>query len=460
MTTGRIEKEKDMPHIIRFNGGAQAGHGVVTPDGRSHIFAQFGSGTFVPDVHTHLSEHFVLHPLRMLVEETYLQTQGITDAFERTTIDSRALVITPFHEIANRLREYARGENRHGSCGIGVGETVKDSVEENRDCIILVGDLAIAGLSSMLRKVQWTKKEQLYHEGVLQACWNMKEAEEDIKLLLSEQTVPDFIHALAPFLERARIVKYDWIKKLFNDANEAWLLTDLFYGDQGKGTTVDFLVRHCAKNAIIFEPAQGVLLDEWRGFHPYTTWSTCTLRYADAMLARYKFVGKTRKLGIVRAYGTRHGAGPFVTEDAGLTERLPDPPSAAAKWQGQFRVGWFDAVAVRYAIQCVGQLDGLVITCLDRLADEPEWKICTSYDMGRDIPLGPFTNLNYQGLLTHRLFDTKPVYEVSTHAASQSARVAEHLATIERELGLPVWITSNGPTHEDKKITSYFPPFF
>ncbi len=439
-----------MTLIIRANGGAQAGHGVVLPDGRSHIFAQFGAATFVPNVRTHLSRHFVLHPLRMLVEEEFLRRAGVDDAFDHTTVSENALVITPFHEIANRLREYAHGANRHGSCGIGVGETVRDSIENASLPPIRAKDLRENDLADRLYDLRWKKKEQLHALGILKACWNVPEAQADIAALLSVDAVTDYIDALAPFLRRAQIVDDGILADAFARAEEAWLLADLLYGDQGKGTTVDFLARaRVGRNAIVFEPAQGVLLDEWRGFHPYTTWSTCTLDNPEAMLAEHRFKGTVRRLGIVRAYATRHGHGPFVTEDAGLTVRLPDPPSAAAKWQGAFRVGWFDAVAVRYAIACVGRLDGLVVTCLDRLRDEAEWKICARYDTGRDIPLGPHRDLAFQERLTNSLFESVPAYEPTTRAT--------HVASIERELGLPALLTSHGPTFADKIV---FPGLF
>src|SRR4029079_14978137 len=88
--------------VVRYNGGAQAAHRVVTagPSPREHVFAQFGSGT-VAGAATHLSRFMLLGPLGMVAEEQHLQALGVTDAFERTTIDERALVITPFQRAAN-----------------------------------------------------------------------------------------------------------------------------------------------------------------------------------------------------------------------------------------------------------------------------------------------------------------------------------------------------------------------
>ena len=119
--------------VIRYNGGAQAGHRVVTPAGpgmmqQEHVFAQFGAGTLAGAA-THLSRFMLLDPLAMMAEEAHLQTLGITDAFQRTTIDARAVVITPFQRAVNRVREALRGAGRHGSCGMGIGPHSNNAIE-------------------------------------------------------------------------------------------------------------------------------------------------------------------------------------------------------------------------------------------------------------------------------------------------------------------------------------------
>src|SRR4051812_32543622 len=127
--------------VVRYNGGAQAAHRVVTagPSPREHVFAQFGSGTLAGAA-THLSRFMLLDPLAMVAEERHLQTLGVTDAFARTTIDERALVTTPFQRAVNRLKELARGDGRHGSCGMGIGETMIDFLE-HREQVLFAGDL-------------------------------------------------------------------------------------------------------------------------------------------------------------------------------------------------------------------------------------------------------------------------------------------------------------------------------
>ena len=91
--------------------------------------------------------------------------------------------------------------------------------------------------------------------------------------------------------------------------------------------------------AVVFEGAQGVLLDEWRGFHPYTTWSTTTFQNAQTLLREQAYAGEVVKVGLLRAYSTRHGAGPFVTEDHDLKHAYIDAFNVQNDWQQGLRVG-------------------------------------------------------------------------------------------------------------------------
>jgi adenylosuccinate synthase len=109
--------------VVRFNGGAQAAHNVVTSDGRHHTFAQFGAGT-LHGVPTHLSRFVAVDPLALAAEADHLAALGIREPYRLLTVDAEALLATPWHRAVNRLRERRRGTDRHGSCGMGVGETV------------------------------------------------------------------------------------------------------------------------------------------------------------------------------------------------------------------------------------------------------------------------------------------------------------------------------------------------
>jgi adenylosuccinate synthase len=119
--------------VVRFNGGAQAAHNVVMPDGRQHAFAQFGAGTFTPGVRTHLSRFVLIDPLALAAEAAHLASIGVPDALDRLTVDRDALLTTPYRQAANRARERARGNRRHGSCGMGIGETASYALAHPTD---------------------------------------------------------------------------------------------------------------------------------------------------------------------------------------------------------------------------------------------------------------------------------------------------------------------------------------
>lgn len=359
--------------VVRFNGGAQAAHTVVLPDGRRHTFAQFGSGTLRPGVRTHLSRFVVVDPLALVAEADHLVRLGVGDVWRRLTVDEDAPLATPYHRAANRARELARGADRHGSCGMGVGEAVAyllarpDDAPRVRDC----------RRPALLRRK------------------------------LAAPPVADCVAAFTAFAERVSIVDGSQVGRLL------------------------------AAGPVVFEGAQGVLLDEWHGFHPYTTWSTTTFANAEKLLAEAGYAGRAARLGVLRTFTTRHGPGPLVTEDPSLP--LSDPHNPANPWQGRFRVGHFDAVAHRYAVAVAGGVDGLALTHLD-VADRGV-RICRRYDWTDTLLPGPAGDLARQEALTRRLLASRPVYDPPP---------ASWIAAVEAELGAPVWVASYGPTAADK----------
>ncbi|HET7487437.1 MAG TPA: adenylosuccinate synthetase [Acidimicrobiales bacterium] len=381
--------------VVRFNGGAQAAHHVVTADGRHHAFAQFGSGTFTPGVVTHLSRFMLVEPLALAAEARHLAALGVPDALDRITVDRRALLTTPYHRAANRAREVARGAGRHGSCGIGIGETMAYAIDHPADAPVAGDGQAPGVLRGKLRRLLDHLSAQL-----------------DLGDVPPVEAVVDAYRA---FAERVPLVD---------------------------GAELDRLLR---AGPVVFEGAQGVLLDEWRGFHPHTTWSTTTFDNAETLLAEAGRAGDAYRLGVVRTYTTRHGAGPFVTEDAGLTAALPDGHNGRHDWQGDFRVGHFDAVAHRYAVEVCGRVDGLAVTHLDRAARHPELLVCDAYEVGgslvRRLEPGPFRDLGYQEALTGRLLDARPVCRPPA---------GDWPAVIGDALGVPAAAGSWGPTAGDK----------
>lgn len=412
--------------VVRFNGGSQAAHGVVEPGGRRHVFAQFGSGTLLPGVRTLLSRHMLVSPLAMLIEERRLRAIGVTDAFARTDVSEEALVIAPFQRAANRLREIARGGGRHGSCGQGVGETASDALDVP-DEALRARHLRAPDLAARLRRIQERKRDGL--RDAVAACRSVPEAREEIACLEDPEMPEKWIAALAPFVAQARI--------------------------RSEEDVADSLL---AEEHVVFEGAQGVLLDEWRGFHPYTTWSTCTFENAFGLLGAYGWRGGTLKVGVIRGYATRHGAGPFPTEDAELTRRLPDSDNVMNDWQKGFRVGWLDLVAIRYAIAACGGIDALAVTCLDRLEPFAEWKACDAYEtpdgVVSDLPLGRHRDLAHQETLTRLLASAKPRFRTTTSRPDFDRKAIEHAIAVNFLLGDAAegLLLSDGPTRSDKSI--------
>lgn len=379
--------------VVRFNGGAQAAHNVVTDDGRHHTFAQFGSGSFSPGVRTHLSRFMLVDPLALAVEADHLGTQGVPGILDRLTVDRDALLTTPFHRAANRAREVARGAARHGSCGIGVGETAAYALAH--DDAPRAGD----GRRALRRGLTLLRDRLIDELGPLDV-----------------PDIDDCLAAFGAFSDRVRIV-----------------------GDE-------FLTGLLRTGPVVFEGAQGVLLDEWHGFHPYTTWSTTTFANAETLLAESGLPGSAIRLGVVRSYAVRHGPGPFVTEDPLLTAALPESHNRPGRWQGPVRVGHLDTVVLRYAAEvCAAQghpVDAIAMTCLDLAERTPELRICRGYK-GIEPPKPDLTHdLDRQAHLTTRLLEADPILEKPD---------GDWPAAIESALKIPVTLCSHGPTRSAKR---------
>ncbi|WP_017587368.1 adenylosuccinate synthetase [Nocardiopsis ganjiahuensis] len=409
--------------VVRANGGAQAAHNVVTPDGRHHTFSQFGAGTLAPGgpVPTHLSRFVVVDPFALAAEAEHLAALGVADPFSLVTVDRRALISTPWHAAANRARERARGRDRHGSCGMGVGETMAYALEHPEDAPT-VGDCAspellrrkLGRLADRLASVlaEAVAEEVEAGEGSAGSGGSVGSGS------TGGEPLPDLDGCLAAyqaFAERVRLVDERYLPRLLN------------------------------RTPVVFEGAQGVLLDEWHGFHPYTTWSTTTAVNPLALLAEAGRPGDARRIGVSRTFATRHGAGPLVTEDPLLTARLADRHNRTHPWQGGFRVGHLDLVAVRYALEATGGVDALVVTHADapaRLGRGLRW--CVGYELADGTPLriapGGSPDLARQARLTGLLNAARPVLEPIPGDAP---------ATIADALDLPLDAVFSGPTRED-----------
>jgi adenylosuccinate synthase len=197
--------------------------------------------------------------------------------------------------------------------------------------------------------------------------------------------------------------------------------------------------------SVLFEGAQGVLLDQDYGFHPYTTWTDTTFGNADKLLKHAGYSGPVRRIGVLRGYMTRHGAGPLPTEmqepEVGL-----DADNSYGKFQKHFRVGYFDIVLAKYALQVIGGVDEIILTNLDKLGDYT--KICTHYKKGYKhytaLPVqSQPVNLNRQQELTQLLSQIQPQYQ-------QKVLRKEHVLAIAEALNTPISLCSYGPTYRHK----------
>lgn len=450
-----LVREKNAKIIVRFNGGSQAAHHVVLPDGRTHCFSQFGSGMFVPGVQTYLSHYMVVDPLAINMENKALKENGINDAINRLIVDSDCLVVTPFHKIIGRMLEIARGSKKHGSCGKGIGRAVEDGKILGAKAL-RIGDLLDAR----------TMKEKL------DFLWH-------VKVDLAEQIVGEHPgnRNLEEYLGKIKMPEYS---ELLAESYGEFAKSGLFIA--GDAIRAEMLF---SGGNTVFEGAQGVLLDTERGFLPYVTSTKTTV--ANAM-ELYRGQSAFRKIGVLRAYATRHGAGPFVTEDFQLTKNIPDMHNGNNEWQGPFRIGWMDLLAARYAVEINGGVDEIALTNLDRMDELDKIKVCQSYEYIGDKKdllekyfkveklankrikiLGIRTEFKdefSQKQLTRLLFDCRPLEFVEFQGWKKDLASARHFNDLpceakkfidfiesSRGLNIPVSIISKGPTWADKLKT-------
>lgn len=306
--------------VVRWNGGPQAQHHVVTDDGRVHCFAQLGAASFA-GARTHLAGDMAVDLFALQAERAAFA--AISGLLPAVTIDPRCPLVTPWHAAVNLVRETVRGSARHGTTGRGVGEAKLGPIQMH------AGELAY-DFAARTREVRAALLARA-------AALATTEAARAIVDHVASRDVLDSYLDVAPVALSAELPEADHV---------------------------------------ILESAQGALLDRDHGFFPHVTPSRITRRAARDV-ARSLGLGAFTTWGVLRAYHTRHGEGPFPSETALPLPELHNPDSGPA---GRFRVGWFDAVLARYALSFAGPIDHLALTCLDRVAALPERRIVTRYD--------------------------------------------------------------------------------
>jgi len=320
--------------IVRYQGGCNAGHTVVKGE-KQYIFHLVPSGILHEGKKCYIGSGVVIDPASLLQEIEDLKHQGI-EVEGKLFVDSKTHVVLPYHKILDEKKEEKRGKNKIGTTKRGIGPAY---IDKNARCGIRMSDLIDKNIL----------------EGKLKT--NFKEKNESLKKLYNtEITIKEQSSILKEY------VKYGQsLKKYIRDVS---LLVNQAINEN--------------KN-ILFEGAQGTLLDIDHGTYPYVTSSSPIAGGACTGIG----VGPTKidkVLGITKAYTTRVGEGPFPTEMLGeMGEHIRKKGGEFGATTGRpRRCGWFDVVVVKYAVRING-MDSMAVTKIDVLSGLKKLKICTSY---------------------------------------------------------------------------------
>jgi len=316
--------------VVRFNGGAQAGHTVVAPDGRRHVFSHFGAGAFA-GCPTLLSQFFIVNPLLFCREYKELLDIGLHPVL---SIHSRAYVTTPYDIFINQLIERRRGRARHGSCGVGINETVTRCLR-----------------SSSLRTTAedlLTPKKLFGKLMGLGRVWFLDR--------LAEHHVDTGSADVEAFVEKQELIMSQFI----------WDVESLL-------DVAEIRVDYPTAKRVIFEGAQGLMLDEFRiDQWPHLTRSRTGLANVTYLAPKLQ-LDELKVTYVTRTYLTRHGAGPLAGEQDWT---LPDATNVVNQFQGQLRFAPLDgrnlgdsiSLDLAGARRVFPQIEAdLAVTCVDQL---------------------------------------------------------------------------------------------
>ncbi len=391
--------------VVRFQGGHNAGHTLVVGN-VEYKLSLLPSGVVRPGKLSIIGNGVVVDPWALVAEIDAIAKKGIAITPETLKIADNAALILPSHGALDRAREERRGAGRIGTTGRGIGPAYEDTVGRRA---IRVCDLADA------RALEQRVDDALLHHNAL--LRGLGEPEVDRRELLVA------LRAVAP--------------RILPHAGPVWRL---------------LAEARKAGRRILFEGAQGAMLDVDHGTYPFVTSSNTVAGQAAAgsgtAPAAIGYV-----LGITKAYTTRVGAGPFPTELTDATgERLGERGREFGVVTGRKRrCGWFDAVAVRQAVQ-TGGIDGIALTKLDVLDGFDEVKFCTAYRRaGKTYDYFP------PGMTAQA--EIEPVYETIAgwREITRGARAwtdlpaaaVSYVRRLEQLIGAPVALLSTSPERDD-----------
>ena len=319
--------------VVRFNGGAQAGHTVISRlTGQRHVFGHVGAGTFA-GANTYLSSNFIVNPM---VLEKELTTLGQTP---NINVHPFAKVTTIFDMALNSLVELSRGNERHGSCGMGINETVT----RHEFYPLTVG-------------------------AVLQPSFTTRQMIAAIR----DEWVPNRIKALG-----IKDIPKAYAKILKSNTHE--VATNLF--DSLQRCVISKPAHDTlGKKPVVFEGAQGLMLDEFLGVFPHVTRSITGLPYALQAAAEIG-IKRIKPIYVTRAYLTRHGAGALPNQGYDFGGQPTDPTNIDNAWQGSIRFAPLEIDQLKNFIDAdllrskfVSQVFGITVeqptiavTCLDQI---------------------------------------------------------------------------------------------
>ena len=392
--------------VVRFQGGHNAGHTLVI-GGSKTVLHLIPSGILRGNVDCFIGNGVVVSPQALVAEMDELDAAGVRGVVARLAISEACPLILPYHAALDQAREAAKGENKIGTTGRGIGPAYEDKAARRA--------IRLQDLFKPVRFAEKLRELLEFHNFVLAHYYHQPTV--DFRKVLDETL------ALAP---RFTPLIADVPRALYH-ANRA------------------------GKN-LLFEGAQGSLLDIDHGTYPFVTSSNCVAGAAAAGAG----IGPMHLhyvLGITKAYSTRVGGGPFPTElsdDVG--ERLRQRGHEFGATTGRpRRTGWFDAAALKRSIQLNG-VSGLCITKLDVLDGVESVKICVGYELE-----GGFSEILPVGAeeleKCHPVYEELPGWKANTvgikryESLPQAAR--DYLQRIEKLAGVPIDIVSTGPDREE-----------
>lgn len=394
----------DADYVVRFQGGANAGHTVIV-GGNEFIFHLIPAGIMYPDKICVIGNGVVLDPNALLDEIEELKKRGI-DVEGRLFISQKTHLVMPYHKLLDQASEKYKGKNSIGTTGRGIGPAYRDKAAR----------VGIRIVDLLNRDVFKAKLEA-----------NIHEANEFLtKIYGYEPLVVDEV--VDAFLEFDRKI-------------------DPYVTD------ISVLLHDAIKNGknVLFEGAQGALLDIDHGTYPFVT-SSNTIAGAACIGTGIGPTDIDEVIGVMKAYTTRVGNGPFPTEFEGeFAQKIRDIGGEYGATTGRpRRCGWFDGVIANYATRING-LSALAITKLDVLDSLPEIRICTGYKYGDRVLTNFPVDISVLDAI-EPVYETHPGWMESTKTARRyedlPAKAKSYLARIGEMVDTPIKYVSVGSDRE------------